>query len=102
MLALLSLYMVTSSVFALYIVTLPNMTPMRALRSARGLVLGRRWTVLRKLLFLPIALFLLGALIMLPLIWFWAPAATWVFFALSMACLAALHSYMYALYRSLL
>src|SRR5690606_28518012 len=32
-LSLLSLYMLSSSLFALYIVTLPNMTPMKALRS---------------------------------------------------------------------
>ena len=37
-LALLSLYMITSSLFALYISTLPDMTPMKALRSARELV----------------------------------------------------------------
>ena len=35
---LLSAYMISSSVFALFISTLPNMTPMKALRSARNLV----------------------------------------------------------------
>lgn len=36
MLALLSGYMMISSLFSLYIVTLPDMTPLRALRSARA------------------------------------------------------------------
>ena len=45
LLTLLSLYMICSSLFALYISTLADMTPMRALRSARGLVMYRRVSV---------------------------------------------------------
>ena len=54
--------------FALYIVTLPDMTPMKALRSARELVRYRRWTVLRKVLFLPLMLLVVAAIIMVPII----------------------------------
>ncbi len=50
LLAMLTLIYVKSSLFALYIVTLPDMTPMKALRSARELARYRRWTVLRKIL----------------------------------------------------
>jgi hypothetical protein len=102
LLAVFSLYMICSSLFALYIVTLPDMTPMKALRSARQLVLYRRWTVLRKILFLPFAILLLAAVIMFPLIIFATPLAEWVFFALSMFVLVVVHSYMYTLYRELL
>jgi hypothetical protein len=56
LLALWTLYMLSSSLFALYIVTLPDMTPLKALRSARELVRHRRWTVLRKILCLPVIL----------------------------------------------
>ncbi len=101
-LALISLYMLCSSLFALYIVCLPDMTPMRALRSARELVRNRRWTVLRKILFLPLALIVLGAIIMIPLIMLITPVASAVFFVLSLISLVVVHSYMYALYRSLL
>lgn len=102
LLALLSLYMVSSSLFALYIVTLPGMTPMKALRSARELVRYRRWTVLRKILFLPLILLIIAAIIMLPLI-IWVPLlAKWVFFLLTMFSLTAVHGYMYTLYRELL
>lgn len=101
-LTLLSLYMVTSSVFALYIVTLPDMTPMKALRSARELVRYRRWIVLRKLLWLPVALMLAALVIMLPVIILAAPLARWVFFLLTMSGLTAIHAYIYALYRELL
>ncbi len=102
LLALLSAYMVSSSVFALYIVTLPDMTPMKALRSARELVRHRRWTVLRKVLALPVVLLLVAAVIMVPIIIWLTPLAQWVFFLLTMAALLAVHAYMYTLYRELL
>ena len=102
LLALLSLYMVCSSVFALYIVTLPDMTPMKALRSARELVRLRRWTILRKVLFLPVVLLVVAAIIMLPVIAFASVLATWLFFGLSMFVIVAVHAYLYTLYRELL
>lgn len=101
-LALISLYMLCSSLFALYIACLPDMTPLRALRSARNLVLGRRWVVIRKIIFLPIALMVLVGAVVVPLIFIATPAAVWGLFVLSLAAIAAAHSYMYALYRSLL
>jgi hypothetical protein len=101
-LTLLSLYMLTSSVFALYIVTLPDMTPMKALRSARELVRYRRWTVLRKILALPVILMVVALVIMLPVIILLTPLARWIFFLLTMSALTATHTYMYTLYRELL
>jgi hypothetical protein len=101
-LAVWSIYMATSSLLALYIVTLPDMTPMKALRSARELLRYRRWTVMRKVVFLPITILVLAAIIMIPLIMFLTPAAEWIFFGLSMLGLAIVHSYMYSLYRELL
>ncbi len=102
MTGLLSLYMVSSSVFALYIATLPNMRPLQALRSARELVRYRRWSVMRKVLFLPVILGVLAAIIMVPIILFVTPVAEWVFFVLTMLSLAVVHSYMYGFYRELL
>ncbi len=101
-LSLLSLYWVCSSLFATYIVTLPDMTPLKALRSARGLVRGRRAQVARKVLWLPIVLLLIAAIIMVPIIVWLTPLAQWVFFVLTMFALAAIHAYMYTLYRELL
>jgi hypothetical protein len=102
LLTALSLYWLCSSLFALYIVTLPDMTPMKALRSARELLRYRRLQVLRKLLWLPLVLFIAAAIIMLPIIIWLTPLAQWVFFILSMFALVAVHSYMYTLYRELL
>ncbi|HVI60648.1 MAG TPA: hypothetical protein VM535_00655, partial [Candidatus Saccharimonadales bacterium] len=102
LLTLFSLYMISSSLFALYIVTLPDMTPRKALRSARELVRDRRWTVLRKILCLPVILFLGAALVMVPIIIWLTPLAQWVFFLLTMFALVAVNTYMYSLYRELL
>lgn len=102
MLSVLSLYMLSSSVFALYIVTLPGLKPMQALRSARELVVFRRLEIMRKLIFLPIALVFLSAIIMIPLALLLTGLAEWIFLALSMVGLIIVHSYLYALYRDLL
>jgi hypothetical protein len=99
---LVSLYMVASSLFALYIVCLPGMTPLRALRTARQLVAGRRFTVLRKVVFLPIAVVILAAIIVIPILLYATTAAVWVFFVFTMLLIAVVHGYLYALYRSLL
>ncbi len=95
-------YMLSSSLFAIYIVTLPEMTPLKALRSARNLVKGRRWSIVRKVIFLPFALLIGGALIMLPIILIATPLARWIFFILSTFIILAVHSYMYTIYRELI
>lgn len=97
-----SVYMISSSLFALYIVALPDMTPLKALRSARNLVRGRRWPVILRLLFLPIILLVVAAVIMVPIIITVTFLAQWVFFILTMFTLVAVHAYMYTLYRELL
>ncbi len=102
LLILWSIYMITSSIFALYIVTLPDVKPFQALRSARELVLHRRWSVMRKFLFLPFILILLAAVIMVPVIIFVTPIAEFLFFVLTMLSLAVVHAYMYSLYRKLI
>lgn len=102
LLALWSLYMLASSLFAVIIVTLPGMTPVKALRSARKLVRYRRWTVLRKLIFLPFIILLVLAVIMLPLILWATVLAEWSYFVLSLVALVVVLSYMYTLYRELL
>jgi hypothetical protein len=101
-LATFSLYMLSSSLFALYIVCLPDMTPFNALRSARNLVRYRRWTVMRKVIALPIILILAEAAIVIPILIYATPVAPWIFVVLNVAGLAVINSYMYKLYRSLL
>ena len=102
LLSSLTLLFISSSLIALYIVTLPNMTPFKALRSAKELVKGRRLIVIRKLLWMPLALLIGAAILMLPIIIWATPLAQWVFFLLTMFGLVAVHAYMYGLYRELL
>lgn len=97
--ASLSFYFLTSSIFGLYIATLPDMTPLKALKAARKLVAGRRWLSLRKLLFLPLLLLVAGAVIMVPIIIVVPPISAWVFFVLSLLALLLVHSYLYNVYR---
>ncbi len=102
LLAVLSLYMITSSIFAVYIVTLPDLTPMQALRSARELVRFRRWTIMRKLILLPLALLIIGGIIVIPTILLFTSIAEWVYFVLTLMSLLIIHSYIYTLYRELI
>jgi hypothetical protein len=102
LLVLLSFYMLTSSVFALYIVTLPGMTPLKALRSARELVRFRRWTIMRKVLFLPFGLLVCAGIVLIPLIAYATATADIVFLALTAISLPLIHTYIYTLYRELL
>lgn len=97
-----SLYMLCSSVFALYIVTLPGMQPLEALKSARNLVQYRRSVILRKILFLPFILVLLGAVIMFPIVLVATKAAEPLFYSLTVGVVALVHAYMYNLYRALI
>jgi len=101
-LGLLSLYLASSSVFGLYIAALPDMTPVKALRSGRKLVRGRYWSVFRKLLFLPLVLVVATAVVVLPVLLASAVLAPIVLFLLSMAMLPFVHAYLYTLYRELL
>jgi hypothetical protein len=97
-----SLYIVVVPIIALYIVTLENMTPWRAIKLSKKLISKRRWTVVRKILFLPVLIVVLTAVVMVPIIVFITGITQWVFFLLTMLSLVAIHIYMYRLYRELL
>ncbi len=99
---LLSLYMLSSSSIALYIVTLPEMTPMIALRKARELVRFRRFSVMRKVFALISVLFLVLVAVVLPIIFVLPALAEWMFFAVTVFGIPLVHGYMFSLYRELL
>jgi len=101
-LILLSLYMVTASIFAFYIITLPDMTPVKALRSARQLVLHRRAEIARKIFFIVVVIALTTTLLVVPTIILLPVAAEWILFACTIGSVGVIHAYMYTLYRELL
>ncbi|MEX2006823.1 MAG: hypothetical protein WD877_01470 [Candidatus Saccharimonadales bacterium] len=97
-----SIYMVSSSIFALYIVTLPNRQPRESLRLAKELVRYRRWEVVRKLLFLPLFVWASMILLIVPLILTVPLTVPPVFYALSALAILFTHTYLYSLYRRLI
>lgn len=102
LLAVLSLYLVTSSLFALYIVTLPDVEPGQALKSARELVAFRRWMVMRRILSLGFILLIIVITLILPMLFYVTRLAEWLFFGMSMIFPVIIHAYMYNLYKELL
>lgn len=97
-----SFYMLSSSIFALYIVTLPNMQPRAALKSAKNLVRKRRLAVILRIVYLPIFLLLVMAAIIIPLIILAPAVVAPIFYILSMLAILFGHTYLYCLYRNLL
>lgn len=95
-------YMLCSSIFAMYIATLPEMQPLHALRTAKNLVKFRRWVIIRKLFFLPIIILVFLTGIIIPLIMFATVIVAPVFFIVSLLLLLFAHTYLYSLYRNLL
>ena len=66
--AVLSLYWITSTIIAMVIVTLPGMYPMKALRLAGDIAVGRRIRILLRLTWLVVLLLLAWAVVLIPTI----------------------------------
>jgi len=101
-LSFISYYLISSSVFALYIVSLPNMAPIKSLKAASQLVKRRRLQVAVKFLWLGVILFVVFAGVTVPLILVAPKFAQIVFLVMGLGVLPLAHSYIYNLYRSLL
>lgn len=102
LLATASLYMLTGSAFAPYIVTLKGIAPVKALKSSSALTRYHRGRIFLKLLFVVVVLIIIAGLITVPLALYVTAAAPYVFFGLLIVFLAIFHSYVYALYRELI
>ena len=66
--AVLSLFWITSTIIAMVIVTLPGMYPMKALRLAGDIAVGRRIRILLRLTWLVVLLLLAWAVVLIPTI----------------------------------
>jgi len=109
LLALLSLYWLTSSVFALLIVTLPGTYPMMAIRSASDLAVGRRLSLMLRLLWVALLVLIIWAVILIPIIlldnWInvsWSPLVPLFVQILSGVSLLFSTTYIYLLYRRMI
>jgi hypothetical protein len=111
LLSMLSLYWITSTVFALIIVTLPGMYPYQAVKTAGDLVVGRRLRILLRFLWAALTVVIAWAVVMIPVILFdswvkdvwsaisWLPIVPVVLLGLSALTIVWVSSYVYLLYR---
>lgn len=111
LLFLLSLYWMVSTVMALVVVTLPGMYPLRALKAAHELVVGRRLRLVLRVVWLAFVTLLVWIGILLPTIvidsWIkelipfieWLPLVPVVLLILSSASVVWVAAYVYLLYR---
>lgn len=99
---LFSFYLVSSSIMSLFIVTLPEMTPMIALRKAKELVTFRRFAVFRKTTFLIVFSAAVFFVTVLPLLFVSAIAAQIMLFVMSILIIPFCVAYLFVLYRELL
>lgn len=97
-----SIYMLCSSLFALFIVSLPDMTPMRALRSARGIVRYRRISIVGRMVILLLFVAVTYIAVMVPVIMFVAVLAPIVFYVTTVMITGLSITYMYIIYRELI
>ena len=107
----LSIYWITSTFFALVIVTLPGMYPFQAIKTAGDLVIGRRLRILLRIIWMAVGAFLAWAIILIPIIIFdtwlkgiwkainWVPTVPIILLGLSSLTIVWVSSYIYLLYR---
>lgn len=111
LLGVLSLYWVSSSLFAMVIVTLPGMYPIKALRSSYRLLLGRRIRFLIRFLWMGAFIAALWVIILIPIVlldsWLkgvwtaveWVPIVPIALLLLSTYTVFWTSTYIYLLYR---
>ncbi len=109
LLAVLSLYWLTSSLIGMVVVTLPGMYPLAALKSSGDLVLGRRLRVMLRLIWLVLSLVVLWLILLVPAILLselinvsWLPMVPLVVLLLSSFSVLWGTTYIYLLYRRLI
>lgn len=111
LLTVLSLYLITSTLLALVVVTLPGMYPMRALKTAGDLVIGRRIRILLRILWMLLGIVVAWAIVMIPIIlidtWLkglwptieWLPIIPVALLIMSSLTVTWSAAYVYLLYR---
>ena len=111
LLAILSLYWITTTLIALVVVTLPGMYPMQAIRTAGDLVVGRRLRILLRLIWMLLTLALTWVIIVIPIILFdgwlksvwqavsWMPIVPVTLLVMGSITIVWIASYVYLFYR---
>lgn len=111
LLAILSLYWITATFFALIIVTLPGVYPWKAIKTAGDLVVGQRIKILLRVVWLTFVTLVVWAVVLMPSIlldkWLkslwpvinWVPIIPMELLMLGALTIVWVSSYIYLLYR---
>ncbi len=109
LLVVLSLYWVTGTLFALIIVTIPGTYPFRALSLAGDVVVGRRSSLLLRLVWMAFVIGLIWLFVLIPAIlladalpWKWLPIVPIVTQLLAGMTIVFSATYVYLLYRRMI
>ncbi len=101
-LAILSLWLICYSIISQFIVTLPDVTPMQALSSAKNLVKKQRILVMRKIAALPIIVVCLSLIIILPVTLVLPNLVTATYILTGLFVVLFSLTYLYSLYKELI
>lgn len=96
------IYLLISSIFSLFIVTLPNMRPWASMKASWKLVKSRRFLIARKIISMLVSLFIVLGVVALVLVWILPVISAWVILILGLMSLVVVYTYLYSLYRELL
>lgn len=102
LISLLSFYWLTSTIMAMYIVTIPGVYPGAALKAAKSLVQFQRFAVFRRILALPVILGVIYTIFLLIAIRFLSSQVLLMVEIIQIIALPLIHVYLYKLYRSLI
>jgi hypothetical protein len=97
-----SLFMISRTFVAIFIVSLPGMTPLQAMAKAKGLVKNRRTSIFRKLIFLPVVIFILLGVVLIPIIMIASFLASPLFLLLGPLSLTFSIVYLFVLYQEII
>lgn len=101
-LILLSFYFLSSSIMAIYIASLPNVSPIEALRQAKKVVRFKRSKIIVRMV-LGLALFaIISGGVLLLLVAVLPAAASWWWWLVGVLVVPVAHTYLYNLYRGIL
>ena len=95
-------WLLISSIFSLFIVTLPNMRPWASIKASWKLVKSRRLLIARKIIAMIVSLFIGLGVLALILVWLLPVISAWVLLVLGLISFVLVYTYMYSLYRELI
>lgn len=103
---LVSLYLISGTWAALYIVSLPGAQPWKSIKASNKLISVHRWSVMRRLVALVVFLFVTAGLLTIPLLMLLPDGFEYIaeygFFLYILVGFTIAHTYLYKLYKSLL